>query len=140
LEQEPAVLSLQTQTYWHSRFAGLALFSMPIFALFAAIDSGVGPAIQRYRVLLTLVSMLVLILLLSLKQDMLQRKLIGLLRESRDSYEDLQRIQGSLVQAEKLASIGRLVAGAAHEINNPLTAILGYSDLLADDDSVATDR
>ncbi|MCU1310934.1 MAG: periplasmic sensor signal transduction histidine kinase [Candidatus Angelobacter sp.] len=140
LEQEPAVLSLQVQTYWHSRFSALALFSMPIFALFAAIDSGVGPAIQRYRVLLTLVSMLVLIVLLSLKQDMLQRKLIGLLRESRDSYENLQRIQGSLVQAEKLASIGRLVAGAAHEINNPLTAILGYSDLLADDDSAAADQ
>jgi signal transduction histidine kinase len=140
LEQEPAVLSLQVQTYWHSRFSALALFSMPIFALFAAIDSGVGPAIQQYRVLLTLVSMLVLILLLSLKQDMLQRKLIGLLRDSRDSYENLQRIQGSLVQAEKLASIGRLVAGAAHEINNPLTAILGYSDLLADDDSAAADQ
>jgi signal transduction histidine kinase len=140
LDQEPAVLTLQAQTNWHSRLAALAISTMPLFALWAAIDSGVSPAIQRYRVLLTLISMLLLVLLLSLKQDMLQRKLMGLLRDSRESYDNLHRLQGSLVQAEKLASIGRLVAGAAHEINNPLTAILGYSDLLADDDSVAADQ
>jgi two-component system, NtrC family, sensor kinase len=44
------------------------------------------------------------------------------------------------VQTEKLASIGRLVAGAAHEINNPLTAILGYSDLLAGEKDIAPEH
>jgi two-component system NtrC family sensor kinase len=34
------------------------------------------------------------------------------------------------LQSEKLASIGQLVGGAAHELNNPITAMLGYSDLL----------
>ena len=42
----------------------------------------------------------------------------------------------NLCNRRKLASIGQLVGGAAHEINNPLTAILGYSELLADDPSV----
>jgi signal transduction histidine kinase len=139
LEAEPAPSTLSVQTYGHSRLAALALLSMPIFALWAAMDSGVAPSIQRYRVILTLASMLVLMLLMFLKQDMLQRRLVRLLSESRESFDDLQRLQTNLLQAEKLAAVGRLVAGAAHEINNPLTAILGYSDLLADDGNVPDD-
>ncbi len=38
-----------------------------------------------------------------------------------------------MIQTEKLVSLGQLAAGAAHDINNPLTGILGYSDLLAED-------
>jgi two-component system, NtrC family, sensor kinase len=45
----------------------------------------------------------------------------------------LKHFQAQMVQTEKLVSLGQLAAGAAHEINNPLTGILGYSDLLVDD-------
>jgi signal transduction histidine kinase len=65
------------------------------------------------------------------RQRLLGAELAHLLESSRQSLQDLKALQGMLIQSEKLASLGRLVGGAAHEINNPLTAMMGYSDLLS---------
>jgi two-component system NtrC family sensor kinase len=62
-----------------------------------------------------------------------------LLAASQESLENLRRLQNSFAQSEKMAALGQLAAGAAREINNPLTAILGYSDLVKDE-AGATDR
>lgn len=45
--------------------------------------------------------------------------------------EELRRTQEALMRSEKLASVGRLAAGLAHEIGNPLTAVRGYVEILA---------
>ncbi|OGL40766.1 MAG: hypothetical protein A2043_03540 [Candidatus Schekmanbacteria bacterium GWA2_38_9] len=48
---------------------------------------------------------------------------------------EMRLLQEQLFQAEKLSATGRLISGVAHELNNPLTGIIGYSELLLKDSS-----
>jgi two-component system NtrC family sensor kinase len=53
----------------------------------------------------------------------------GVVISGRDVTE-LKRMSEQLIQAEKLAAMGQMLAGVAHELNNPLTAILGVTELV----------
>ncbi len=55
---------------------------------------------------------------------------VQLYEETCKAYEDLRHTQEQLLQSEKMSAVGQLIAGVAHELNNPLTAILGYAQLL----------
>jgi PAS domain S-box-containing protein len=58
-------------------------------------------------------------------------RIIGVIASARDITEQ-QRLQQQLIQSERLAAMGQMIAGVAHELNNPLTAILGVTELLRD--------
>jgi signal transduction histidine kinase len=116
---------------WVTRVGMLAVFSLPWFALHSEMAQNSPPAVRKFRVTLTLLTMITMGVMVFWRQKLLGGELSHLLRSSRQSYEDLKTLQVQLIQSEKLASLGRLVGGAAHEINNPLTAMLGYSDLLS---------
>ena len=46
---------------------------------------------------------------------------------------EARRLQQQLIRSEKLSAVGQLISGIAHELNNPLQAVVGYSDILTDD-------
>ena len=50
--------------------------------------------------------------------------------EERRIRTELESLQGQVIRQERLAAVGQLVSGVAHEINNPLQAILGFAELL----------
>ena len=118
---------------WPARVAMTAVVSIPLMALWSLRYSPNRDAIRTFRIGVTQVALLVVSGLAFLRQRVVDRDRTRLLEASRDSLENLKHIQAQMIQTEKLVSIGQLAAGAAHEINNPLTGILGYSDLLADD-------
>lgn len=65
--------------------------------------------------------------------NLMEEKLKEALWSLEHTIEKLREKQAQLVEAEKLASVGRLAAGIAHEINNPLTSVLTFSHLILEE-------
>jgi signal transduction histidine kinase len=115
---------------WVARCSMIAAFSLPLFAVWGMSGTVIPGRIHLFRLILTLAAAFVMGAMVLLRQYLLDRELIHLLSHSRQSFDSLTRLQAQIIQSEKLASTGQLVGGAAHELNNPITAMLGYSDLL----------
>jgi signal transduction histidine kinase len=112
------------------RLASLAILSLPALGLWTfLLDKSPAPA-RTFRLFAVLVAMLVLGAFLFVRQYLQDYALMRLLNRSRRSFDNEQRLQTHLVQREKLASLGELVAGAAREIDQPLTAIMNFSEKL----------
>ena len=132
-EREPQAGVRTTSTahgVWLARLGMIAAFSLPLFAAWALLDTDLPPPVRSFRLALTLAVALLMGVMVFVRQRLLDRELLRLLTHSRDSLANLKRLQAQITESEKLASIGQLVGGVTHELNNPITAMLGYSDLL----------
>src|SRR5437867_7797254 len=125
--------STSDQSVWPARLAMAAVISLPLFAIYTLRFSQDDAQVRDFRLMTTLLASVPLALLIFVRTHLADRDRSRLLSQSEQSVENLKRLQAQIVQSEKLVSLGQLAAGAAHEINNPLAAILGFSDLLADD-------
>jgi signal transduction histidine kinase len=112
------------------RLAMLAILSLPALGLWTFLFDRSPEESRIFRLFTVLAAMVVLGAFVFLRQYLQDQALMRLLDESRSGYENQERLQSHLVQKEKLASLGHLVAGAAHEIDHPLTAIMTYSEQL----------
>ena len=132
-EREPQAGVPSTSTahgVWLARLGMIAAFSLPVFAAWALLDTALPPRIRSFRLVLTLAVALLMGVMVFVRQRLLDRELLRLLTNSQESLANLKRLQAQITESEKLASIGQLVGGVTHELNNPIAAMMGYSDLL----------
>ena len=120
--------------------AMLALLSLPVLGVWTVLlDKSEDPS-RVFRISSVLTAMLVLGTFVFLRQYVLDQTLMSLLSESRRAYDSQKQLQTQLVQKEKLASLGNLVAGAAREIEHPLGAVMTYSEQLWSQEKLTTEQ
>ncbi len=130
LDREPTLEDEPIRGAIAPYLARMALISLPCMGYWALFVSSAPARIRQVQFEVAIGGVAILIFFVFLKQHLLDRRMVQLLRESRHSYENLRRLQGKVIQQEKLASLGELVSLAASELQYPLSAVQESSEAL----------
>ena len=138
LESQPGQSNLapRNKNVWSARLAMIGVISLPLLAIAAVYNSHVPQVIVIFRLRLIFAAMLFLGTLTFLKLSWMDRELLRLIHLTESSVESLKLVQNQILDSQRMGALGRLAFGATHEISNPLTAILGYSELLRENPSL----
>ena len=106
-----------------SHLAMFVVLSMPVIG-FWLLSGTTAALLLRFRLIITLVTMFLLTLLLSIKEDLLNAGLIALLARLSETYSSIEQFKSRLSETEKMAALGNLVAEVANQIKECMTTIL----------------
>jgi signal transduction histidine kinase len=125
---------------WSARLAMIGVISLPLLAIAAVFDHHTPQLIVVFRLRLIFSAMLVLGTLTFFKLSSMDRELLRLIGLTESSLDSLKLVQKQILESQRMAALGRLASGATHEISNPLTAILGYAELLRDNPTLSQEE
>jgi signal transduction histidine kinase len=137
-EPQPLPATVRRDAQWPARVGMVAVLSVMAATAWSAFGSAAPEPVKHFRLIASLVTLFVATSLVFYRQHLVYQERTKLVHKLWASLDNVKRLQTHFVQSEKLASLGQLAAGAAHEINNPLTAILGYADVLMDENEANT--
>jgi signal transduction histidine kinase len=106
-----------------SHLAMLVTVSTPAIGLWLLTTHPGSKTLFNFRLDITLLTILLLTLLLSLKQDLLSASLVASLQSLSHTYSSIERFKDHLVQSEKLATLGESVASVANQIGDSMIRI-----------------
>ncbi|HXC46967.1 MAG TPA: ATP-binding protein [Candidatus Sulfotelmatobacter sp.] len=110
-------------TFLSTNLAMLVTLSTPAIGLWLLAGYSPHDKLFAFRLDITLLTIFLLTLLLSIKQDFLSANLFGSLRHLSNTYSSIDRFKDHLVQGDKLASLGELVASVADQIRDAMAII-----------------
>jgi len=114
---------LQRFAFQSSQLAMLVTLSTPAIGLWLLTTHAPHDKLFAFRLDVTLLTIFLLTLLLSIKQDFLSTNLFGSLRHLSSTYSSIDRFKDHLVQGDKLTSLGELVASVAEQIRKAMSII-----------------
>ena len=122
--------SSSSTTFFAEHLAMLVALTTPVIGIWLLSSAAAPPQLRSFRIAITLLTIFILTLLLSIKEDILAAGLFASLQNLSDTYSSIDRFKNHLTQSEKLASLGELVARVANQIKVCMAAILESSSRL----------